>query len=241
MQLAVQPHALEHLGPIRLEAAVHVVQTHARDDGRGRVEDAREEPAQERVVPPCLPAGDEVEALVELGEKLRDLGGIVLEVGVDRHEDLAAGLQEPGLAVRQPSRSCDGGGRRRRCRVASWRWWSTAMLPSVEPSSTKTTSNASPARLEGGGDLAVELLERGFLVEQRNDDRDHVSGGYRRPRSSASAPQRTPADDRSACERARHEPARVHEDRERERLALVDVEEPERRDARSLIGADVPG
>ena len=52
---------------------------------------------QERIVPARLPAGHEVEALVELREELRDLGRIVLEVGVDRHDDLAARLEEAGL------------------------------------------------------------------------------------------------------------------------------------------------
>ena len=52
---------------------------------------------QERVVAPRLPARDEVEALVELREQLRDLGRVVLEVGVDRHDDVAARLEETGL------------------------------------------------------------------------------------------------------------------------------------------------
>ena len=61
----------------------------------------REEPPQERVVAPRLPAGDEVEAFVELGEELRDLGGVVLEVGVDGHDDVAASLEEAGLQRRR--------------------------------------------------------------------------------------------------------------------------------------------
>ena len=62
---------------------------------------AREQPPQERVVAPRLPAGDEVEALVELGEELRDLRRIVLEVGVDRHDDVSARLEEAGLQRRR--------------------------------------------------------------------------------------------------------------------------------------------
>ena len=97
VELPVQPHALQHLRAIRLQPAVDVVEVHA-GDGAGRpVEDAGEESSQDRVVPSRLPAGDEVEALVELREHLRDLGGIVLEVGVDRHDELAASFEEPGL------------------------------------------------------------------------------------------------------------------------------------------------
>ena len=44
-----------------------------------------------------LPAGDEIEALVELGEHLRDLGRIVLEVGIDRHDEVSARLEESRL------------------------------------------------------------------------------------------------------------------------------------------------
>ena len=57
----------------------------------------REKTPAERVVTARLPAGDEVEALVELGEELRDLGRVVLEVGVDRHDDVAARLEEARL------------------------------------------------------------------------------------------------------------------------------------------------
>ena len=41
-----------------------------------------------------LPARNEVEALVELDEQAGNLRGIVLEIGVDRDDDLAAGLTE---------------------------------------------------------------------------------------------------------------------------------------------------
>ena len=44
----------------------------------------------QRVAPLRLPARDEVEALVELREQARDLGGVVLQVAVDRDDDVAA-------------------------------------------------------------------------------------------------------------------------------------------------------
>jgi len=43
-----------------------------------------------------LPARDEIEPLVELGEQARDLRGVVLEVAVDRHHDVAGRLGEAG-------------------------------------------------------------------------------------------------------------------------------------------------
>ena len=52
--------------------------------------------AAERVAPVGLPAGNEVESLVELCQQSRYLPWIVLEVGVDGHDDFALGVREPG-------------------------------------------------------------------------------------------------------------------------------------------------
>ncbi len=97
MQLAVEANAAQSLLAVRLEAAVDVVQVDSGDDGRRPVEDSREDTARPRIVTPRLPPRHEIEALVELGEQLADLCGIVLEIGVDRHHDLALGLEKPSL------------------------------------------------------------------------------------------------------------------------------------------------
>ena len=81
---------------------------------RDAVEDAREDRARERIAPVRLPAGDEVEALVELREQARDLRGIVLEVAVDRDDDLAAAPGRSRPRARRPCRSCAAVGRRAR-------------------------------------------------------------------------------------------------------------------------------
>ena len=52
---------------------------------------------RQRVAALRLPARDEVEALVELGEQARDLGRVVLQVAVDRDDDVALRLLEAGL------------------------------------------------------------------------------------------------------------------------------------------------
>ena len=92
---------LHDLRPVGLQPAVEVVQPQAREAAGDDVEDPRRDPAGERVAPLRLPAGDEVEALVELGEQPRDLGGIVLEVAVDRDDDLALRLLEARLQRRR--------------------------------------------------------------------------------------------------------------------------------------------
>ena len=84
------------LCPVGLQPAVHVVQLQARDAPADGVEDPGQDSASQRIAPLRLPAGDEIEPLVELGEQARDLGRVVLEVAVDRHHRLALGLRETG-------------------------------------------------------------------------------------------------------------------------------------------------
>jgi hypothetical protein len=48
------------------------------------------------IAPVALPARDDVVALVELRQQARDLGGVVLEVGVDRDDRLTNGRVEAG-------------------------------------------------------------------------------------------------------------------------------------------------
>src|SRR4029453_17216842 len=96
MELAVDPQVSRDLASVGLQAAVHVVQAEARHSPDDAVEDARGQSAGERIPPPGLPAGDEVEALIELREETWDLGWVVLEIRVDRDNDLAGGMPEAG-------------------------------------------------------------------------------------------------------------------------------------------------
>src|SRR5438093_1368627 len=102
VELAVKGEALHDLGAIRLQPAVHVVQPQAGDPARDRVEDPRHDPPAERIAALGLPAGDEVEALVQLREQARNLARVVLEVAVDRDDRLAVCVREPGC-------ECGGG------------------------------------------------------------------------------------------------------------------------------------
>src|SRR5207247_7801935 len=95
-KLAVQRQPADDRRAIRLEAAVHVVQMYAGDEANAGVEHPREGPPGHRVATLRLPAGDEVEALLELGEQVRDLGRVVLEVPVHGHDHLAVRVSEAG-------------------------------------------------------------------------------------------------------------------------------------------------
>lgn len=64
------------------------------------VGDARRDPAHPVVLPPLPHAADDVEA-VDLGEEPRDVRRVVLQVGVQGDDDLAAGVAEAGVHRRR--------------------------------------------------------------------------------------------------------------------------------------------
>ena len=95
MELAVEAHAVNDLRPVRLQPAVHVVQAQPGHPPRDPVEDSRQESPTEWVAAVRLPARNKVEPFVELDEQPRNLRRIVLEICVDRDDDLTAGQVEP--------------------------------------------------------------------------------------------------------------------------------------------------
>ena len=127
-----------------------------------------------RVAPLRLPARDEVEALVQLCEQARDLARVVLEVAVDRDDDLALGVREPGG---------EGG---RLAEVAAQADDLRVRGPGVEPRQrgeravlrAVVDEDRLPglaARLERGVQLVVEEGDASLLVVNGDDDRDHGS------------------------------------------------------------------
>src|SRR4029453_603130 len=174
MELSVDPQVSHDLGPVGLQSAVHVVQSEAGPASGAAVEDPREQPAREWISPLGLPARDEVEALIELGQEAWDLGGVVLEVGVDRDGDIAG---------RMPEASCE---RRRFAEVAAQANHHDIRRRRGEPGQSRkgpvgravVDEDGLPRtaeRLEGAAKLLVERLDAPFLVVDRNDDGDHGS------------------------------------------------------------------
>ena len=74
-----------------------IVQLHAGHAAYGAVEESRRQDLVPGVVAHLLPTADDVEALLELGDETRDLVGIVLEVGIQRHHNPALRGLETGL------------------------------------------------------------------------------------------------------------------------------------------------
>jgi hypothetical protein len=93
VHLAVETHVFEDLPPIRLELAAIIVQRHTEQGRDQPIGDDRGKAAAERVVlANNPPARDNIEALGELVEQARDVGGIILAVAVHRDDDVAAAV-----------------------------------------------------------------------------------------------------------------------------------------------------
>ena len=129
--------------------------------------------AAERVAPLRLPARDEVEPLVELGEQPRDLGRIVLEVAVDRDDDLSLRLLEAGLQ------------RRRLAEVPPQPDDADAVVRGVQPGQRRERAVGGAVvdeddlpglveRVERRGQLVVEERDAPLLVVHGDDHRDHA-------------------------------------------------------------------
>src|SRR6266550_4551531 len=164
---------MHDLRPVGLEAAVHVVQAHARERARHAVEDAREQTPRDRVASMRLPAGDEIEAFVQLGEEAWDLYRIVLQVPVDRHDDLTVRLVEAGDE------------RGRLAEVTPQANDTDVPLGVVQPGQRGEGSVGRAVvdedrlprcaeRLECGPELVVEQSDASLFVMHRYDDGDHA-------------------------------------------------------------------
>ncbi len=172
VQLAVETQAVHDLRPVGLEPAVHVVQTHAGERARNAVEEAGKKPPRDRIAAMRLPAGDKIEALVQLGEQSRDLSGIVLQVAVDGDHGLSLSLVEAG-------HECGG-----LAEVAPESNDADVLLGVVQPSERGECSVGGAVvdedrlprgaeRLERRPELVVEQCDASLFVMHRYDDGDH--------------------------------------------------------------------
>src|SRR5262249_14299113 len=96
VQLAVEPDLAEDLGPVAFHGAIVVVQVKPGEPAGPAVEDLARPDLVPGVVADLLPAADHVEAAVQGGEEAGDLLRVVLQVGVEGEDDVAAGGPEAG-------------------------------------------------------------------------------------------------------------------------------------------------
>src|SRR6266550_1868502 len=98
MHLAVELDVLDDFTPIGLERAAIVPEPdagHPRDQG---VRDQRRKPAREpRILAVPPPTADHVVTLLQLGYQQPDVGGVILEIAVEKDEDVAATVLDAGL------------------------------------------------------------------------------------------------------------------------------------------------
>jgi hypothetical protein len=99
VHLAEQRHLLQHRATKHLERAAVVVQAHAGEPPDEAIgEHRRQASRQESVVPPLAPSGDHVQVLLEqVARQPHDVVGIVLQVAVERGDQIAARGLDPGL------------------------------------------------------------------------------------------------------------------------------------------------
>ena len=133
---------VDDVARVGAQHAAEVRQLHPRDRDRHAVDD-RARPARRKAgVLPALPhAADDVVPLGDLREQLRDLLGRVLQVGVERHDDVPRHVSEAGedrLVLAEVVRELEDADAVRAPRAAqSFR---IAREPSRLPSSTKRIS-----------------------------------------------------------------------------------------------------
>lgn len=95
VQLAVHVQGLGHRPAHGLESAVQVPPGDPRDQSGGPVVQARGVALHEAITAVADPRpGDQVEALVEGGQQLADLPGVVLAIGIHQHHGVALRLVE---------------------------------------------------------------------------------------------------------------------------------------------------
>ncbi len=94
VQFAVQVNVLQNFGAIRLEGCTEIAQIQAGDFRHQPVRDARRNLARDRVVDAVLaPAAGDIVAFFDLGKQRRDIVGIMLQVAIERHNDVALALR----------------------------------------------------------------------------------------------------------------------------------------------------
>jgi len=172
VQLAVQPHLVEHLAAIALHAAVVIVEDDPGRDPHHPVERPRRQHLGPGIVADLLPAADHVHALVHSGQEAGDFVGVVLEVGVQGEDQLAAGVGKPSAQGRRlpevaaepnpPHAGVLGGDPANRLPGAVRR----AVVH-------ENHLDLQPVRRRDLVDLLVQDLQTLLLAEHGDDDRQH--------------------------------------------------------------------
>ena len=173
VQLAVEPHFAQHLAAVALHAAVVVVQFHARQAADHGVEDPRRQDLVPGIVADLLPAADDVEIVFHGGQEPRDLVRIVLQVGVERHDHLAADQGEAGA---QGGRLAEVAAEANAADLRIGRGQAADDVPGIVPGTIIDEDHVQLVAVGRGHftDLAMQGFQALGLVVYGNDDGKHV-------------------------------------------------------------------
>ena len=172
VQFAVEMHMLEHVAPVRLEAATVIVQPHVRYVGDEAIgHHGRQLAIPVAILPVEPPAADDVVALVNLGHEQRNVHGVILQVGVHGDDYIAAcvvkAAREGGRLPRIAAQAQDGEARVLERNLAQQ--FKRAIARAV-------VHNQHFGRLAVVGHRRHQpVIQRGyalFFVVERNDDGD---------------------------------------------------------------------
>src|SRR5262249_53004023 len=94
VQLAIKSNLTENSGAVTFHAAVVIVQSHASEPTYYPIEDSTWPNFVPWIVPHSLPAADHVETGVQCRQKTRNFARIILQIAVERDNDLAARRSE---------------------------------------------------------------------------------------------------------------------------------------------------
>jgi hypothetical protein len=132
---------------------------------RGVVDLGHEAP-DEGVMAVALPARDDVEALIELRQQIRDLGRVVLEIGIHRDDDVAGRDLDAGCERRRlsevPAQPHDPDVQMRRMQSHE-----LAIRPVGRAVVDEDDLPLGSRRRKRRPELAIQRLERRILVQER--------------------------------------------------------------------------
>ena len=94
VQFTIKADAAHDISAIDLESAVEVVQRHAGDRADRGVEEPAGKGLPQWILTTLLPARDQIETLVELGQKAGNFRRVVLEIGVHREDEITRRRRE---------------------------------------------------------------------------------------------------------------------------------------------------
>ena len=177
MQLSVELEAGQHLSPVSLECAAVVVQVDPGDARDQPVGDARGQGSiDEPISSFAAPAADDVVALVEARQQRRDIERVVLQVAVERHDDVGArhvkaGRKRRGLPVVLTKA---GHPEFRECRGLLGEQAKSAVGAAVIDTDELVGDTAC---IKGRADLVEQRQHVVALVEHRHDHADPWDGG----------------------------------------------------------------